>query len=410
MNYSENNNQFQNKLMRVNEKITGLFVEIIREYFNQISSKYKLPELDDLLDQILKTIESEISEEGGFNVHLIYEDETEDKEQSKFEMISEDDFTKQFPGQFISEEDPMPAHLKEKLTLVDYLLVKSFYFGIHDDKLPIALLNFQTVLTIKPDDPVAYTFYHLIEAQEELEEERFYQAMADSPTKIHPSSMSYSCLVNIITTLYKVIVPGEFIKKSTFTNFLIFFTQNEVRLFDLLRDLYFRYSPENMLELLTSAMKKNPSELELKMLHVWILFKLKRYGQAFSIAQNLDNIELTVNSEDVVTHRWIYAELLDIHGQTGKAFIELKAIVAEEEGSLNDDYLEACLSLIKMYHYQENFKKSQEIFEEILKDREESLIVTNAHKYFSLKGEMHLGMENWSEAVECFQKARDCRE
>ena len=410
MNYSENNNQFQNKLMPVNEKITGLFVEIIREYFNQVSSKYKLPELDNLLDQILKTIESEISEYGGFDVKLIYEDETEDKEQLKIEMISEDDFTKQFPGQFISEEDPMPAHLKEKLTLVDYLLVKSFYLGLYDDKLPIALLNFQTVLTIKPNDPVAYTFYHLIEAQEELEQERFYQAMANSPSKIHPSSTSYSCLVNIITTLYKVIVPGEYIKKSTFTNFLIFFIPNEVRLFDLLRDLYFRYSPENMLELLTLAMKKNPGELELKMLHVWILFKLKRYGKAFSIAQNLDNIELTVNSEDVVTHRWIYAELLDIHGQTGKAFIELKAIVAEEEGSLNDDYLEACLSLIKMYHYQENFKKSQEIFEEFLKDHEEYLIETNAHKYFSLKGEMHLGLDNWDKALSCFQKARDCKE
>jgi tetratricopeptide (TPR) repeat protein len=410
MNYSENNNHFQNKLISVNEKITGLFVGIIREYFNQVSSKYKLPELDNLLDYILKTIESEISEEGGFDVHLIYEDETEDKEQLKIEMISEEDFTKQFSGQFISEEDLMPVHLKEKLTLVDYLLVKSFYFGLHDDNLPIALLNFQTVLTIKPNDPVAYTFYHLIEAQEELEEERFYRAMANSPGKIDPSFISYRSLVNIITNLYSVIVPGEYIKKSTFTNFLIFFTHNEVRLFDLLRDLYFRYSPENMLELLNSAMKKNPGELELKMLHVWILFKLKRYGKAFSIAQNLDNIELTVNSEDNLTHRWIYAELMNIHGQTGKAFIELKSIVEEEEGSLNDDYFEACLSLIKMYHYQENFRKSKEIFDTILKSNEEFMIETNAHKYYSLMGEMYLGLDYWDKALICFQKARDCKE
>jgi len=46
----DSNKANRNDLMRLNDKIIDCLLGLVREYFHRVSIKYKLPELDDVLD------------------------------------------------------------------------------------------------------------------------------------------------------------------------------------------------------------------------------------------------------------------------------------------------------------------------------------------------------------------------
>jgi len=414
MEYFEEYKPNRYHLTPISQRLNKDLLNIIEEYFKQISSKYKLTELDNLLNHIIKTIKSKVSEgDEGIDVRLIDEDEEhqEVEEKTRAEFITEDDFLKQFYRETNFEADILPAKLKDRLTTIDYLLVKALYIFLDEGHLSKALLYFQTALTVRPDNPVAFLFYNIINADEEMNDSFFYKAIAKGPFQIHVSSYSFSFFACMVSALYKVIKPEEYKSKQTLSKFLSFFESDEIKLFGLLKILSFQYSYENMLELILLAMNKNPVETELKVLYVRILFKLKQYDKAFYIAEELEVDKLALDQDELLSHQWVYAELLEKQNQVGKALIEFKNIVEDEDNkmSLHDDYIEACLSLIKLYNQQKNFEKSKDIFEDILKDHESYLIEESPYKYYSLKGEMHLGLGNLEEAMVCFEKARNAK-
>jgi tetratricopeptide (TPR) repeat protein len=388
--------------------MSSSLLNIVHEYFSHISTKYKLPELDQVLNHVYGVIKSEMLEEDEFNVFLIEEDEAGIKKKKKTEFISENEFTRLYNKQVIAGENPIQGSIKEHLDVVDYLLVKSFLFSADENKTSMAFLEFQKVLAIKPDHPVAYLFYNLIKAEDELDDQHFYLAIARAPYAVHILSYSFSHFSVMISALYQVIAPGEYLYQSTVEKFLSFFRSNEVRLFDLLRTLSIRYSPENMLEVVQPAMRKNPHEKELQLFKVWMLFKTRRYDQAFEVAKSLDHEDLDLHNADLLTHERIYAELLEKQGQRGKALIELKSIVENEDNRdlIHDDYYEACLLLIKLYNQQGEFDKSEYIFNKILEEQKGFLVNYYGYKYYSLKADMHLGLQNWEEANLCLQKAK----
>jgi len=405
LDYNKPNNQ---DFIPLNIKMSSSLLNVVYEYFSQISKKYRLPELDQTLNDVYHTIKSAMLEEDEFNVLLIEEDEAESKKEKKTEFISENDFTRLYKKQVIAGEDPIKGKIKEHLDVVDYLLLKSFLFFVDEDKSCMAFLEFQKALAIKPDHPVAYLFYNLIKAEDELNDQHFYLAIARAPYAVHILSYSFSYFSVMISALYQVIAPGEYLSQSTVKKFLSFFGSNEVRFFDLFRGLSYRYSPENMLEIIQPAIRKNPHEKELQLFKVWMLFRTKKYDQAFQVAKHLDHEDLDLNNDDLLTHERIYAELLEKQGQTGKALIELKSIVEDEDkrASIHDDYYEACLLLIELYNQQGEFDKSEYIFNEILEEHKEFLIDYYGYKYYSLKADMHLGLQNWEEANLCLQKAK----
>lgn len=410
MEYYEEYKPNRNQLTPISQRLNEDLLNIIEEYFERISSKYKLTELDNLLNHIIKTIKTKISEGGeGIEVSLIDEDEEhqEFEEKTRAEFINEDDFLKKFYRGTNFEKDILPAKLKDRLTTIDYLLVKAFYIFLDEDYLSKALLYFQTALTVRPDDPVAFLFYNIINADEEMNDSFFYKAIAKGPFQNHVSSDRFSFFASMISALYEVIKPEEYKSKQTLSKFLSFFESDEINLFRLLQILSFQYSHENMLQLILLAMNKNPVETKLKVLYVRILFKLQQYDKAFYIAEKLEVDKLALDQDELLSHQWVYAELLEKQNQVGKAFIEFKNIVEYKDNImfLHDDFIEACLSLIKLYNQQKNFEKSKDIFEDILKDYESYLIEESPYKYYSLKGEMHLGLGNLEEAVYFFREA-----
>jgi len=408
----DKNQHNTNDLIQLSDKISNSLLAVIHEYFTQVSIKYKLPELDDILNYTYRTIESELEVDEGFHVFLIEEDETREEEKEKKELIGKDELTRQFSREVLFGEDRLPASIKEQLDVVDYLLVKSFYLITDEDQISLVFLHLQEALTMKPDHPVALLFYNHIWSEEEMDVNYFLAATAKAPFHFHISSRSFSYLSIMISALYRLIAPGEHLGKHEVKQFLSFFDDNEIRLFELFKSLSFRYSPQNMLDIIHIVMNKNPLENELQVLYVWILFDLQQYDQAYALAQKQRDCFFYMNRDDFVRHNRIYAELLDKQNQSGKAFIELKSIVDDEDyrGMLSDDYFEACLLLIEFYHQKRDFQNSHSILTEILEEHEEYMVECYGHRYFSLKADMFLGMQKWEEAISWLQKAKSVEE
>jgi len=407
----DSNRTNRNDLMHLNDEILDCLSGLIREYFNQVSIKYRLPELDDLLSHTYHAIKSELEEEKGEDEIVLFgEDETGDRAEECPEFISEEDFTSRFSREPLTKENILPTRIKERLDPVDSLLVESFCLLLEEDKTPIAIFNLEKALFINPDHPVAFVFYNFFKSGGGFKDKHFFEAMSKAPYDFDSIPYEIARFISMISSLYKVILPGEYLDIPTIKEFLSFFRSNEVHLFNLLRNLSFHCSPENMLAVIQPAMEMNPEEIELQVLKVWILFDLHRYNDAFRIAKNLDIEGLDINTDDIFKHQRVYAELLEIEGERGKAFLELIDMVEnqENEGSLSDDYFEACLLLIKYYNQQEEFHKSARIFAEILDEKIEYFVDYYGYRFFTRKAEMLMGMQRREEAILCMQKARTC--